>query len=154
MPFPQIVAHVMPHFITRQIFTGAGKVGTEAPVSRSTTCPTSSPSGPTSSREEVGLETTLKRPIVNTRDELHADAQKYRRLHVIVGDANPSEVATFLKIGTTAIVLSMIEDDCLGPATSPWPRRCRRCGTSPTTLTLSRPLGFADGSTMTALEMQ
>ncbi len=63
--------------------------------------------------EEVGLETTLKRPIVNTRDEPHCDAQKYRRLHVIVGDANLSEVATFLKVGTTAIVLSMIEDDVL-----------------------------------------
>ncbi len=63
--------------------------------------------------EEVGLETTLKRPIVNTRDEPHADAQKYRRLHVIVGDANLSEVATFLKVGTTALVLAMIEDDCL-----------------------------------------
>ena len=56
--------------------------------------------------EEVGLETTLKRPIVNTRDEPHADAQKYRRLHVIVGDANMTEVATFLKVGTTAIVLA------------------------------------------------
>ena len=60
--------------------------------------------------EEVGLETTLKRPIVNTRDEPHADPQKYRRLHVIVGDANLCEVATFLKVGTTAIVLAMIED--------------------------------------------
>ena len=64
--------------------------------------------------EEVGLETTLKRPIVNTRDEPHCDPQKYRRLHVIVGDANMSEVATYLKVGTTAIVLSMIEDDELG----------------------------------------
>lgn len=61
--------------------------------------------------EEVGLETTLKRPIINTRDEPHADPQKYRRLHVIVGDANLSEVATFLKVGVTAIVLAMIEDD-------------------------------------------
>ena len=60
--------------------------------------------------EEVGLETTLKRPIVNTRDEPHADPQKYRRLHVIVGDANLCEVATFLKVGATAIVLAMIED--------------------------------------------
>jgi proteasome accessory factor A len=64
--------------------------------------------------EEVGLETTLKRPIVNTRDEPHCDASKYRRLHVIVGDANMSEVATFLKVGTTAIVLAMIEDDQMG----------------------------------------
>ncbi|HVE18281.1 MAG TPA: proteasome accessory factor PafA2 family protein, partial [Ilumatobacteraceae bacterium] len=62
----------------------------------------------------VGLETTLKRPIVNTRDEPHCDASKYRRLHVIVGDANMSEVATYLKVGATAIVLAMIEDDALG----------------------------------------
>ena len=64
--------------------------------------------------EEVGLETTLKRPIVNTRDEPHCDATKYRRLHVIVGDANMSEVATYLKVGATAIVLAMIEDDVMG----------------------------------------
>ena len=61
--------------------------------------------------EVVGLETTLKRPIVNTRDEPHADPSRFRRLHVIVGDANLSEVATFLKVGTTALVLAMIEDD-------------------------------------------
>ena len=59
---------------------------------------------------EVGLETTLKRPIINTRDEPHADPEKYRRLHVIVGDANMSEVATYLKVGTTSLVLAMIED--------------------------------------------
>jgi proteasome accessory factor A len=64
--------------------------------------------------EEVGLETTLKRPIVNTRDEPHCDATKYRRLHVILGDANMSEVATYLKVGATAIVLAMIEDDVMG----------------------------------------
>ena len=74
--------------------------------------------------EEVGLETTLKRPIVNTRDEPHCDGQSYRRFHVIVGDANRSEVATFLKVGTTAIVLSMIEDDQL-----------------PVDLTLANPVG-------------
>ncbi len=59
--------------------------------------------------EEVGLETTLKRPIVNTRDEPHADPGKYRRLHVIVGDANMSEVSTYLKVGITSLVLAMIE---------------------------------------------
>src|SRR4029453_12227516 len=59
---------------------------------------------------EVGLETTLKRPIINTRDEPHSDADKYRRLHVIIGDANLSEIATYLKVGTTALVLSMIEE--------------------------------------------
>jgi Pup amidohydrolase len=63
---------------------------------------------------EVGLETTLKRPIINTRDEPHADPEKYRRLHVIIGDANMSEISTYLKLGTTALVLAMIEDKFLG----------------------------------------
>jgi proteasome accessory factor A len=58
----------------------------------------------------VGLETTLKRPIINTRDEPHADPEKYRRLHVIIGDANMSEISTYLKLGTTALILAMIED--------------------------------------------
>ena len=112
VPFARIVTHVMPHFVSRQIYTGAGKVGIEA---------SSQPAVEEIHfqltqradffEEEVGLETTLKRPIVNTRDEPHCDAQKYRRLHVIVGDANLSEVANFLKVGTTALVLSMIEDD-------------------------------------------
>ena len=101
----------------------------------------------------MGLETTLKRPIVNTRDEPHADAQKYRRLHVIVGDANLSEVSTFLKVGTTALVLSMIEDDVL-------PREFRFL--SPVAAmrrvsydtSLAEPLDLADGTTVTALEVQ
>ncbi len=62
----------------------------------------------------MGLETTLKRPIINTRDEPHADADKYRRLHVIIGDANLSEISTFLKVGTTALILTMIEEKALG----------------------------------------
>jgi proteasome accessory factor A len=63
---------------------------------------------------EVGLETTLKRPIINTRDEPHADPEKYRRLHVIIGDANLSEISTYLKVGTTSLVLAMIEGRFLG----------------------------------------
>ena len=58
----------------------------------------------------MGLETTLKRPIINTRDEPHADPEKYRRLHVIIGDANMSEIRTYLKLGSTALVIAMIED--------------------------------------------
>ncbi len=103
--------------------------------------------------EEVGLETTLKRPIVNTRDEPHCDATKYRRLHVIVGDANLSEVATFLKVGTTALVLAMIEDDALprdflfnAPV---W--ALRRVSYD---LSLRAPLELVDGSTVTALDVQ
>jgi len=58
---------------------------------------------------EVGLETTLKRPIINTRDEPHASADRFRRLHVIIGDANLCDVATYLKVGTTSLVLELIE---------------------------------------------
>ena len=60
--------------------------------------------------QEISGATTSSRSIINTRDEPHADAERYRRLHVIVGDSNMSEVATYLKVGTTALVLDMIED--------------------------------------------
>src|SRR6266550_6018223 len=109
-PFWLVFQHVMPHFITRQIFAGAGKVGTEAPSTGGLDVPFQLSQRADFFEEEVGLETTLKRPIVNTRDEPHADPQQYRRLHVIAGDANLCEVATYLKVGTTAIVLAMIED--------------------------------------------
>src|SRR5438874_231580 len=98
VPFGRIVQHVMPHFVTRQIYTGAGKVGTEAASTGGIDVTFQLTQRADFFEEEVGLETTLKRPIVNTRDEPHADAQKYRRLHVIVGDANLAEVATFLKV--------------------------------------------------------
>ncbi len=107
VPFASLVRNLIPWFVTRQVFTGAGKVGSE---NGADACEYQISQRSDFFEEEVGLETTLKRPIVNTRDEPHADPQKYRRLHVIVGDANLCEVATFLKVGTTAIVLAMIED--------------------------------------------
>ena len=114
VPFGRIVSQVTPHFVTRQIVIGAGKVGCELPGMSTDDVPFQISQRADFFEEEVGLETTLKRPIVNTRDEPHCDASKYRRLHVIVGDANMSEVATYLKVGATAIVLAMIEDDVLG----------------------------------------
>ena len=153
VPFSKIVAHVMPHFITRQIYTGAGKVGTEAAGLTSTDVPFQLTQRADFFEEEVGLETTLKRPIVNTRDEPHADAQKYRRLHVIVGDANLSEVATFLKVGTTALVLSMIEDDFLTRDLVP-ARPVQALRQVSYDLTLAEPVELVDGSTITALEAQ
>ncbi len=110
VPFNRIVQQMTPHLVTRQVYAGAGKVGLENSES------TESVDYQLSQRadffeEEVGLETTLKRPIINTRDEPHADAQKYRRFHVIVGDANLSEVAAFLKVGTTAVLLALLEDE-------------------------------------------
>ena len=105
-PFPALISGLTPFFSSRQVFAGAGRVGI-------------GPSGQTEGFQlgqrsdyievEVGLETTLKRGIINTRDEPHADADKHRRLHVIIGDANLAETATYLKLGTTALVLAMIE---------------------------------------------
>ncbi|WP_342664500.1 depupylase/deamidase Dop [Longispora albida] len=108
--FADIVAYLTPFFVTRQIFCGAGRVGIGQDGSGT--------GFQISQRAdffevEVGLETTLKRPIINTRDEPHADADKYRRLHVIIGDANLSEIATYLKAGTTSLILAMIEDKAL-----------------------------------------
>ncbi|MEV6927971.1 depupylase/deamidase Dop [Dactylosporangium sp. NPDC051485] len=109
-PFADIVMHLTPFFVSRQIVCGAGRVGLGQDGS--------APGFQISQRAdffevEVGLETTLKRPIINTRDEPHADADKYRRLHVIIGDANLSEISTYLKVGTTSLVLAMIEEKAL-----------------------------------------
>ncbi|MCI0546943.1 MAG: proteasome accessory factor PafA2 [Candidatus Rokubacteria bacterium] len=108
VPFARIVQYLMPFFVSRQIFTGAGKVGAENNTEH---CDYQISQRADFLETEVGLETMHSRPIINTRDEPHADPEKYRRLHVIVGDANMSEVANYLKCGTMAIVLSMIEDD-------------------------------------------
>jgi proteasome accessory factor A len=106
-PFGEIVRNLTPFFVTRQVVCGAGRIGRGADGREE--------GFQISQRAdffevEVGLETTLKRPIINTRDEPHADPEKYRRLHVIIGDANMNELSTYLKLGTTALVLSMIED--------------------------------------------
>ena len=104
--FPSIVTGLIPFFVSRQVICGSGRVGIGT---------SGDEAGYQLSQRsdyievEVGLETTLKRGIINTRDEPHADADKYRRLHVIIGDANLAEYSTFLKVGTTALVLDMIE---------------------------------------------
>jgi proteasome accessory factor PafA2 len=105
--FKQIVEHLMPFFVTRQVYSGAGKVGSE---NRSQPCAYQLSQRADFFETEVALDTMVKRPIINTRDEPHADREKYRRLHVIVGDANMSEVAIYLRNGVTALVLAMIED--------------------------------------------
>jgi Pup amidohydrolase len=109
-PFPDIIKHLTPFFVSRQVVCGAGRVGLGQDGREH--------GFQISQRAdyfevEVGLETTLKRPIINTRDEPHADPEKYRRLHVIIGDANLSEISTYLKVGTTSLVLAMIEDGWL-----------------------------------------
>ena len=152
VPFARLAREVTAHLVTRQVYTGAGKVGCEA-----------DPEAPTAFEitqradffeEEIGLETTLKRPIVNTRDEPHADATKYRRLHVITGDANLAEVATLLKVGVTALVLLLLEDDLLSERELVLARPVQAMRSVSHDLTLSEPLELVSGETMTALEVQ
>src|SRR5262245_43009975 len=108
--FKQIVEHLMPFFVTRQVFCGAGKVGSE---NRGQPCEYQISQRADFFETEVALDTMVKRPIINTRDEPHADREKYRRLHVIVGDANMSEYTIWLRNGVTALVLAMIEDGAI-----------------------------------------
>jgi proteasome accessory factor A len=104
--FARMAEVLIPFFVTRQVFAGAGKV-------------LHGPRGAhycLSQRAEhiwegVSSATTRSRPIINTRDEPHADAERYRRLHVIVGDSNMSEYTTFLKVGVTDLVLRMVEEN-------------------------------------------
>jgi Pup amidohydrolase len=109
-PFADIVRHLTPFFVSRQVVAGQGRVGI-GQDGRGEGFQISQRAD--FFEVEVGLETTLKRPIINTRDEPHADAERYRRLHVIIGDANLSEISTYLKVGTTSLVLAMIEDKFL-----------------------------------------
>jgi proteasome accessory factor A len=152
-PFANIVQHATTHFVTRQVFTGAGKVGSEAPCMPEGSVVFQLTQRADFFEEEVGLETTLKRPIINTRDEPHADPLLYRRLHVIVGDANLCEVATFLKLGTTAILLAMVEDDFMDPALRVVdPVRSLQAVSRDTSL--RQPLMLGDGRTATAVDIQ
>ncbi len=105
--FKQIVEHLMTFLVTRQVYTGAGKVGSE---NRAHPCVYQITQRADFFETEVALDTMVKRPIINTRDEPHADREKYRRLHVIVGDSNMSEYTIYLRNGATALLLSMIED--------------------------------------------
>ncbi|MGN6299590.1 MAG: depupylase/deamidase Dop [Angustibacter sp.] len=149
-PFADIVRHLVPFFVSRQVVCGAGRVGRGPESER--------PGYQISQRAdffevEVGLETTLKRPIVNTRDEPHASADKYRRLHVIIGDANLSEVATLLKLGTTSLVLAMVEDRAFTrDLTLARPVAALRAVSHDPTLQTR--VALRDGSEITAVQLQ
>ncbi|MHA7132832.1 depupylase/deamidase Dop [Oerskovia turbata] len=162
VPFSTIVELLTPFLVTRQVFTGSGRVGLGAVGQE--------PGFQLSQRAdymeaEVGLETTLRRPIVNTRDEPHADRQRWRRLHLIIGDANLFEVATYLKLGSTSLVLFVIERldelaDASGASLAAELAALRLhdpvadVRTVSRDLDLSAPLLLADGRRLTALEIQ
>ena len=105
-PFADLLGGLLPFFATRIIYAGAGKVGSE---SRGASGHYQLSQRADFFTEDASVDTLYRRPLVNTRDEPHADARVWRRLHVICGDANMSEFATALKIGTTYLVTSLLD---------------------------------------------
>jgi Pup amidohydrolase len=149
-PFADIVRHLTPFFVSRQVYSGSGRVG----IGQEGGFDGFQLSQRADYFEvEVGLETTLKRPIINTRDEPHADPERHRRLHVIVGDANLAETATLLKMGATSLVLWLIEENLLD-------RDFRLARPVDEMHAVSHDTGLShlmrlqDGRTMTAVQMQ
>lgn len=147
--FADIAKNLIPFFVVRQVMCGSGRVGIGAESNRA--------GYQLAQRSdffevEIGLETTLKRPLINTRDEPHAVADRYRRLHVILGDANQCDVANLLKVGTTSLVLGMIENDAItadltlsNPVST-----LRDISHDPT---LQTPVRLASGRSMTSLQL-
>lgn len=149
VPFNDLVEGLIPFFVSRQIITGAGRVGIGTAGE--------SAGFQISQRSDfferlVGLETTIRRPIINTRDEPHADSDKYRRLHVIVGDANLAHTSTFLKFGMTSLVLGLIENGLAPKIELHDPVSAMHMVSHD--LSLSKELTLVDGSSTTALEIQ
>ena len=146
--FQKMVETLIPFLVTRQIFCGAGKLLQTA-------------RGPVfciAQRAEhiwegVSSATTRSRPIINTRDEPHADAERYRRLHVIAGDSNMSEYATYVKVGSTAALLEMLEANVVfRDLTLDNPiRAIREISHDPT---CRRKVRLANGRELSALDLQ
>jgi len=150
VPLNDLIAACIPFFVTRQIYAGAGKAAHETATSRSGGFQISQRAD--FFETEVGINTTTQRPLFNTRDEPHANPQKYRRLHVIIGDANCSEFATALRVGTMALMLDLVEDRAVPVVRLQHPVRALQ--TISRDLKLSQPIPLADGSTIRAVDIQ
>jgi proteasome accessory factor A len=140
---------LIPFLVSRQIYAGAGKVLQTARGAMYCI----------SQRAEhiwegVSSATTRSRPIINTRDEPHADAERYRRLHVIVGDSNMSEYSTFLKVGACAILLRMLEEPSIVLRDMTLENPIRAIREISHDITCKRRVRLANGREMTALEIQ
>jgi proteasome accessory factor A len=146
--FARMADVLIPFFVTRQIWCGAGKVlhgprGAQFCISQRAE----------HIWEGVSSATTRSRPIINTRDEPHADAERFRRLHVIVGDSNMSEWTTFMKTGVTDLVLRMVEaNTVMRDLSLENPIRAIREISHDTSCT--RKVKLANGRELSALEMQ
>lgn len=149
LDFDQLVAGLLPFFATRIVMIGAGRLGLGQAGQE--------PGFQLSQRADffertVGLETTIRRPLVNTRDEPHAEGSRYRRLHVISGDANFSHYSNLLKFGTMSLVLNLIEAGAAPAVKLADPVAAMQ--TVSRDLTFRLPLPLAGGGQMTALEIQ
>jgi proteasome accessory factor A len=140
---------LIPFLVSRQIYAGAGKVlqtarGAMFAVSQRAE----------HIWEGVSSATTRSRPIINTRDEPHADAEQYRRLHVIVGDSNMSEYTTFLKVGAMAVLLRMVEDPSCVLRDMTLENSIRAIREISHDLTMQRKVRLANGREASAFEIQ
>jgi proteasome accessory factor PafA2 len=149
VPFGLLTRHLIPMFVTRVVLTGAGRVGSDAEPAAAFQL---------SQRAdffeaEIGLETTVRRPLMNTRDEPHADPDRWRRLHVINGDANLCEVATLVKVGAMLLVLRAVAVGALPePLQLADPLAAFRAVSRDTGLRAT--VELADGRRVTALDVQ
>src|SRR5688572_4508309 len=140
---------LIPFFESRQIYAGAGKVLQTARGAMYCIAQRAEHIW-----EGVSSATTRSRPIINTRDEPHADAERYRRLHVIVGDSNMSEYTTFLKIGATSILLRMLEDPSFVLREMTLENPIRAIREISHDLTCKRTVRLANGREASALDIQ
>ncbi|MEK7702511.1 MAG: depupylase/deamidase Dop [Nitrospirota bacterium] len=149
-PFDKLANQLIPFLVTRQIFTGSGKVGSDI---KHDNTPYQISQRADFFEVLVDLNTMVKRPIINTRDEPHADPKRFRRLHVIVGDANMSEITTYLKVGTMGLVLTMIEDgrEVRGVDMDDPVRSIKEISRD---LTLKEKVHLKNGSSWSAIEIQ
>jgi proteasome accessory factor A len=140
---------LIPFLVSRQIYAGAGKVlqtarGAQFSISQRAE----------HIWEGVSSATTRSRPIINTRDEPHADSDRYRRLHVIVGDSNMSEYATFLKVGACSLILRMLEDPAVVLRDMTLENPIRAIREISHDLTCTRTVRLANGREASAFEIQ
>ena len=146
--FNRLADILIPFLVTRQLIAGAGKV---LPAQQGGQYAFSQRADHI--WEGVSSATTRSRPIINTRDEPHADAELYRRLHVIVGDSNMSETTSMLKVGTVDLILRMIEAGTIMPDMR-MENPIRSIREISHDLTGQHPVKMADGRTMTAIDIQ
>src|SRR5258708_29654628 len=152
VPWGWLVRGVVPFLVTRQVFAGAGKMGVEGEDSAGQMGIFQIAQRSDFFSVLCSIDTMNRRPLVNTRDEPHADAERYRRFHVILGDSNMSEFATALKLGTTALVLDLIEQGHAPALELAHPIDAVKTISPDQTHTW--PVELRDGRTLSALEIQ